>query len=135
MSKVIYVAGPYRAAEEYQKQDNIRRAEEAARKIWQAGDYAICPHLNTRLFGGLVPDEQFLAGGLELLRRSDGVFLLPGWRESEGAQAEVEEAKRLGLPLYHHISELREIVQEVAALIPEDDELDRIYITDVLDDH
>lgn len=38
---------------------------------------------------------------LEMLRRCDRLILLklPGWEESKGMAAEIEEAKRLGMPI------------------------------------
>ena len=98
--KVIYVAGPYRAQTEHGTILNIRAAETVAIQVWQAGHVALTPHLNTRLFGGLCPDEVWLQGGLELLRWCDGVVLVPGWSVSTGTLAEVKEAARLGLPVY-----------------------------------
>lgn len=98
--KVIYVAGPYRAQTEHGTILNIREAEAVAIQVWQAGHVALTPHLNTRLFGGLCSDEVWLQGGLELLRRCDGIVLVPGWSVSTGTLAEVKEAARLGLPVY-----------------------------------
>jgi hypothetical protein len=49
---------------------------------------------------GVATDEVFLEGTMELLRRCDAVVLVPNWRDSAGAQAEVAEAERLGLPVF-----------------------------------
>ncbi len=49
---------------------------------------------------GACPDEVFLEGGLELVRRSDAVVLVGDWRESEGTLAEVELALKLDMPVY-----------------------------------
>ena len=98
--KVAYVAGPYRAPTVRGIVENIRRAEEAALWLWRNGYAALCPHLNTALFDGACPDEVWLAGGLELLRRCDLVVLVPGWESSEGTRVEVAEAYRLGLPMH-----------------------------------
>ena len=55
--KVIYVSGAYRAPTEYEVGLNIRRAEEAAIRLWMDGWAVICPHKNTARLGGVVPDE------------------------------------------------------------------------------
>lgn len=88
MKKVIYVAGPYRADSEWQVVQNIRRAEEAAMKLWRAGWVVICPHKNTAFFGGYLLEEVILQGDLELLRRCDAIFMVEGWESSLGAKRE-----------------------------------------------
>lgn len=105
--KVIYIAGPYRAGTEHGVVENIRKAEALAIKVWQAGYVALCPHLNTRLFGGLCPDEVWLEGDKELLRRCDAVMTIPGWSCSLGACDEIGLARVMNLPVYHSIEELR----------------------------
>lgn len=97
--KVYYVAGPYRADSERGVVENIRNAEAVAIQIWKTGHAALCPHKNTALFGGICPDEIWLSGGLELLRRCDGMVLVPGWEGSEGTKAEMQLAFDLGLPV------------------------------------
>lgn len=49
----------------------------------RAGCFALCPHTNTRHFDKELPDEVFLAGTLEMLRRSDAILLIPGWTRSQ----------------------------------------------------
>lgn len=60
----------------------------------------ICPHLNTANFDGIVPDQNFLDGTMEMMRRCDLVVLLPGWGDSSGSIKEKSEADRLGTPTY-----------------------------------
>lgn len=106
--KVIYIAGKYRGPNAWAVEQNIRAAEDVAAKVWSMGHVALCPHANSRHMDGVASDEHFLAGTLELLRRCDAVVLVPNWRDSAGARAEVEEAKRLGMPVLHepeHIDE------------------------------
>lgn len=98
--KVIYIAGPYRGPNAWVVEQNIRAAEEVAAKVWAMGHVALCPHANSRHMEGVASDDHFLAGTLELLRRCDAVVLVPNWRDSAGARAEVEEADRLGLPVF-----------------------------------
>lgn len=42
------------------------------------------------------------------LRKSDAVFVLPGWMESAGTLAEIKEANRLGIPVFFEIDDLME---------------------------
>jgi hypothetical protein len=96
--KLVYIAGPYRAKSKYFIGRNISIARYHARLLWQKGYAVLCPHMNTAHFDGICPDEVFLEGTMEMLRRCDLIYLLPNWRDSEGAKAEYAEAQRLGIP-------------------------------------
>ena len=114
--KIVYVAGPYRAksgahdASVYNEiEENIRRAEAAAIRLWDAGFGVLCPHLNTAHFEVKCPNvgtEAYLETDLQLLRACDILYLLPGWKGSSGSVGEKNMAKRLGLPIYQSITEL-----------------------------
>jgi nucleoside 2-deoxyribosyltransferase len=100
--KIIYIAGKYRGPNAWAVEQNIRAAEEVAAKVWAAGLVALCPHANARhMLEGVCSEEHALAGTLELMRRCDAVVLVPNWRDSAGARAEVAEAMRLGLPIIY----------------------------------
>lgn len=111
--KVCYVAGPYRAPTMRGIVENIRRAEEVAVELWRMGYAVICPHKNTALLDGAAPDDVWLKGDLELLRRSDLVVLCEGWQHSLGACMEHEEAIRQGIQVYEWPAS-REMLREVA---------------------
>lgn len=99
--KVIYIAGPYRADTEWGVVQNIRKAEQAALFVWRCGGVALCPHKNTALFGGALPDDVWLRGDLELLSRCDAVWMVGEWGESAGAQAELRYAFEHGIPVLY----------------------------------
>lgn len=105
--KVIYLAGPFRAATAWGIEQNVRRAETMALALWRLGVAVLCPHMNTRHFQGEGPDEMWIEGALELMRRCDGVFVLPGAEGSKGTQGEVEEARRCGIPVFRSPHELQ----------------------------
>jgi len=111
---VIFISGAYRAPSAYQIGENIRLAGECALDVWQAGGIAICPHKNTALFDGArgIPDSVWLEGDLELLRRSDAMYLVPGWANSHGAIAEVVFAHRNHIPILAGIDALRCYIEE-----------------------
>jgi hypothetical protein len=94
--KVIFISGAYRHKTEWQLEEHIRKAEDAALRLWQLGWVVICPHKNTAHFGGACDDKVWLEGDLELLRRSDAIYLLSRWQQSVGACAEYELARELG---------------------------------------
>ena len=100
---LVYVAGPFRAPHNWGIEENIRRAERLALDVWAAGYTALCPHCNTRFFQGALPDEIWLEGDLEMLRRCDAVVLTEDWRKSSGARAEVMSAQNHGIPVYESV--------------------------------
>lgn len=99
--KVIYVCGAYRNQTEWGLVENIRHAEREAIKLWQQGYAVICPHLNTAHFGGLCPDDTWLKGDLEILKRCDAIYLLKGYQKSEGSIKELEIARSVGLEIFY----------------------------------
>jgi uncharacterized protein DUF4406 len=95
----IYVAGPYTKGD---VAINVRNAIEAGNALLKAGHAPYIPHLTH--FWHLVypgPYEQWLALDLHWVRQCDALLRLPG--ESSGADGEVAEAKRLGLPVYYAV--------------------------------
>jgi hypothetical protein len=99
--KIIFVSGPYRAPTKQGIDANIYAAMHAAKELWRSGFAVICPHANTANFDGAVPDEIFLEGDLEILRRCDCIFMMAGWESSEGSKGEYELALALGLDVYY----------------------------------
>jgi len=76
------------------------RAEEATAKLIGEGWAVICPHKITENLQGLYPDEVYLDICMELLRRSDAIYMLKGWRESEGSIMEFNVAKDAQMEIY-----------------------------------
>lgn len=105
---VVYIAGPIRAESAWLREANIRRAEALALEVWVAGGFAVCMHAMTRNYCEKeVPFDIWMKGDLEILRRCDAVLTVEGWEKSQGAQMEVAEANRLGLPVVHSMWALR----------------------------
>lgn len=104
--RVVYVGGPFRGPNHWAIAQNIRRAEELALEVWRLGAVALSPHLNSMHFDGVLPDETWLKGDLELLSRCDAMILTAGWRESAGTLAEVQHADTTGKPVFEHLQEL-----------------------------
>jgi hypothetical protein len=112
--KVIYIAGRYRDKRgEYYVRMNIREAEHSALHVWHWGGAAICPHKNTAGFGGAfgISDETWLEGALEIMRRCDAVWMLPGWESSEGAKQEKAVAEYYKLPLLYNEGDVYEFLK------------------------
>ena len=101
-NEIGYVAGPYRSKKgEHAVLTNIRNAEAIAIELWKMGFPCLTPHLNTRLFGGVVESDQvWLDGDLIMLIRCDFVVLIAGWENSSGTCTEIEEAMKYDIPVY-----------------------------------
>jgi len=97
--KLAFISGPYRAETRHQVVQNIMRAEQIAKKYWKLGYAVICPHKNTSLFDGILPDEVWLEGDLEILSRCDVIVMMDTWRESVGATEELKFARDLGMEI------------------------------------
>lgn len=46
------------------------------------------------------PYQEYIDGGMKLLRRCSGIILLPGWPQSTGALLELSEATQMNFPVY-----------------------------------
>jgi hypothetical protein len=99
---VVYIASPYTVGNQA---ENVRRQIDAADKLMGLGYCPEAPLLSH--FQHLVhprPYVDWMAIDIEKLRRSDVLIRLPG--ESVGADAEVREAERLGIPVVRSLDEL-----------------------------
>lgn len=105
---VIFSAGKYNAPSWEEIDQNIRTAEEAAVALWNAGFGVFTPHLNTAHFEAkATPSEDaYKEFDFHMLRCVDAVLALPGWKQSSGARAEIEEAERLGKPVFHSVEDI-----------------------------
>jgi hypothetical protein len=62
--------------------------------------------LNTAHFQGTCPDETWLRGDIELVNRSDAVYMIEGWANSVGATAEKHVAEDLQIPILYSVFDL-----------------------------
>lgn len=97
--RVVYLAGPYRAKTINEIYENVQRARKDALRLWKLGYAVICPHMNTALMDGALPDNIWLDGDLEILHRCDAIYLMEGWESSIGTCKEVEFAKAHNIPV------------------------------------
>ena len=104
--KVVYIAGPYRGPNSWEIEQNIRRAEELALMCWRLGFATICPHTNTRFYQGAAPDDLWLKGDLEIMKRCDAVMLTSNWANSQGAVIEAQVAKENNIPVFDNAIDL-----------------------------
>lgn len=98
----IYVAGPYTKGD---VEENVRHAIFIGNWIAAFGHTVFIPHL-THFWDKEHPHdwEFWMKQDLEWLKLCDAVYRIPG--ESKGADIEVERARELGIPVYHHVGEI-----------------------------
>ncbi|WP_343241599.1 DUF4406 domain-containing protein [Methanoculleus sp. UBA312] len=106
--RVLYISGPFSHPDPVHGiPKNILQASEAALVAWRDGWAVHCPHKNCAGFehAAGIPYETWIAGDLELLRRSDAICMVGLWTESRGAVVEYRLARSLGLPVYRYVAE------------------------------
>lgn len=91
MGKVIYIAGPMTGKENYN-----RATFNYAESSLSAEGYIV---LNPARLPIGMPDKSYLPICMAMLEQADMVYCLEGWKESEGARAEIAYAIRQKLPL------------------------------------
>lgn len=99
--KICFISGPYRADTPAGVRANIERARSVAEAYWRKGYAVICPHANSAFMDGIVPDQAFLDGDIEMLRRCDVVVMMEKWTFSDGARAEHDIAMGLGIEIIY----------------------------------
>lgn len=105
----VYVAGAYSSDKITDMLGNMRRGIALSVKVLQAGYAPFCPWLDFQ-FGLLaeIPLDTYYEYSMTWLRASDAVLLVPGWEGSVGVKAEMEEAKRLGIPVFWTLDEMKD---------------------------
>jgi len=97
--KRIYVSGPMCGVEDYKG-----RFWAFADAIDRCGVYAVVDPAGFAAadsYGAdLLDRDDWLAIDLKVLEKCDAIFMMPGWRRSEGARMEYEKAKELELTIH-----------------------------------
>lgn len=98
----IYISGRITGTDDYKL-----RFGRAANEIRKKGHEPINPvGLQTILDPRTTSWAQYMAAALGLLYASEAILLLPDWEDSKGAQKEKAAARRLGMRIYYHPSEI-----------------------------
>ena len=100
----VYVAGPYTAPD---PAVNVRVAMEAAHRLMDMGHAPYCPHLSHYLhIHRPRPYEEWMELDLAWVERCDCLLRLPGY--SPGADREVENAEKIGIPVFESVEQIEE---------------------------
>lgn len=103
--KRLYIAGPYSADNVIDVLDNMRRGMRTGTEALLQGWAPFVPwhdfHFQLMLRGdeALTVDDYYRYS-LAWLEVSDAMLVLPGWENSKGTLAEIERAKKIGMPIY-----------------------------------
>jgi hypothetical protein len=108
----IYVAGPYTAPTAELRLRNTNIAIDVGLQLWKKGHFPYIPHLthfvDERAAEIDIPMqyEEYLAWDTEWLKQCDAFLYLAS---SRGADYELQNAKRLGLAIFHSIDEIPDV--------------------------
>lgn len=108
--KRIYVAGPYSADNVMDILRNIRNGIAASQQVFMAGYAPFCPWLDYHFvlmdFGDALTLDDFYEYSFAWLLVSDGLLVLEGWENSEGAVSEIAYAKMHNIPIFYDIDDI-----------------------------
>lgn len=102
--KIVFIAGPYFGNGDRSKiRDNIRHAEKYQIALANAGMGFFCPHNHTEHFEIKAKAGEDFYRELDMVfldKTADAILAIPGWETSSGSRAEIEYAKKKGLPVF-----------------------------------
>jgi nucleoside 2-deoxyribosyltransferase len=107
--RLVYVAGPYRAATEYAVACNVHRAAAEAAELLYAHGYAVvCPHSMSHGWERhqCYTNDRTLEHCCEIVRRCDAVLVVGAWLTSSGTLQEIEAALAAGVQVYYSRQDL-----------------------------
>lgn len=102
--KLVYICSPYRAADEETLRRNIEYARELTREALLRGESPVTVHLYmTQCLDESNEQERNtgLAAGRELIPRCDAVIVGARLGISAGMKAEIDFARRCGVPVQY----------------------------------
>jgi len=109
MKRAIYIAGKLNA-DAIGYLFNVHKMMEVAELVRKAGFAVFIPAIDL-LQGikfGYTDYHDYFDNGQEWLKRSDGVFLVPGWETSKGTKMEIETARSLDIPIFQDLIQMAE---------------------------
>lgn len=115
MKRIAYICGPITAANAYEQELNVRRAEAVYVALCKAGIPAICVHPGSRFTGGLLTHEQWMDLCLPLLDLCTDLVCVDGWELSKGSKIEIAHANLCDIPVWDSVEAFLRGANEVAA--------------------
>jgi hypothetical protein len=101
--KRIFISGPYTLGDVAQ---NVKRSMDMANALIELGYAPFCPHLTHFLhINNFQPYEKWLEIDSSFLEVCHAVIRMSG--ESKGSDKEVALAKKLGIPVFYSLEDLK----------------------------
>lgn len=101
-SPIVYVSGPITAKTALEIERNVRVAEEASARLFEAGVTNICVHAQCRFMDGLLDHQEWLQHDFNLLGRCDAMYVcVDSFFTSRGTVAEIAFCRENGVPVYY----------------------------------
>mgnify|MGYP001571159885 CR=1 FL=1 len=100
----VFIAGPYKGKDFIEIDRNIARARDAAVFLANNGVPFFCPHLNSGHFEAMtisVPMDFWYDLDLRFLERASAIWLIDGWKNSQGSLAELARAQALQIEVFY----------------------------------
>jgi len=105
--RFVYISGAISAKDYWEREQNIRRAEDAFVAISRLGLSAYLPHTIARYAEGALPLQEWLRRDFNVMRRCDGIVMVKGWETSKGANTEKAYAEQIGLAVFEWPTDLQ----------------------------
>ena len=108
----VFVTGPYSAPTEEEVKNNIQKAVNIGRILFQKGYYPIVPHVLVREYynsedkNGIFGYEPMMQYTLQIVSKCDILLLID---HSPGADREWKFAESLGIPIHFDIDQLPDL--------------------------
>lgn len=105
----VYIGGPIQGPTLLDSLANIDNGEKWQAKLFQLGfspfpvfsDYSFI--MRTR---PVPPIQEVYRYSLQWLKVADAMLVIEGWEKSTGCRAEMQEAERSGVPVFHDVTDL-----------------------------
>jgi len=97
--KTIYIAGPFSAPTQIEREQNRLYAINIAAAVRKAGYAAICPHVESYLNEDALDEEGWIKHGLQLLSICDECYVIGDYQKSSGTMREIGFSEDHDIPL------------------------------------
>ena len=111
---LVYIAGKLNAPNACDYIKNVSAMLRIAEVVRREGFsvYTPCNDILNGIVNGGLEYGDYATSNMEIAKRSDALFLVPGWRESPGTNNEITQTNTKGIPYFETINTLNEWYDE-----------------------